>query len=215
MQVACLRRDRLRGLALRRAPPSEPLLIPGCRSVHTFGMRFALDLFWLDGDGDLVRVDRAVPPRRIRSCRGAWAVLEAPHGIMRAVTPRSDTRPEPHEDSRPDMPPDEVRGRTRAALDPRQPLQRDRFNEYFVFSLSATGAAVIAPLLLYIVMAFTGLWTWFTFAIAAVLVELILIFVIARPQMQRHEAVGWALLWSFTTAVLALCFFWLVASSTL
>jgi hypothetical protein len=142
-------------------------------------------------------------------------VLEVAHGIMPAVSPRSDTRPEPHEDSQPDTPPEEVRARTRAGFDPRQPLQRDRFNEYFVFALSATGAALIAPLLLYIVMAFTGLWTWFTFALAAVLVELILIFVIARPQMARHEAVGWAALWAFTTAVLAICFFFLVASSTL
>jgi len=74
---------------------------------------------------------------------------------------------------------------------------------------------VIAPVLLYVVMAFTGLWTVLTFVIAAVLVELILIFGIARPQMQRHEAAGWAVLWAFTTAVLALCFFYLVASSTL
>jgi uncharacterized membrane protein (UPF0127 family) len=203
MRVARSPTDRVRGLACRRAPPGEPLLIPGCRSVHTFGMRFALDLFWLDGDGDLLRVDRGVPPRRFRSCRRAWAVVEAPHGMMPAVS------------NQPDTPPEEIRGRTRAGLDPRQRIQRDRFNEYFVFALSATGAAVIAPVLLYVVMAFTGLWTWLTFAVAAVLVELILIFAIARPQMQRHEAVGWALLWAFTTAVLAVCFFFLVASSTL
>jgi uncharacterized membrane protein (UPF0127 family) len=215
MRVAHSRLDRLRGLALRRGPPAEPLLIPRCRSVHTFGMRFALDLLWLDSEGRVVRMDRGVPPRRLRSCRGAEAVLEVPHGIMPAVSEREDTRPEPHEDHSPETPPDEIRGRARAGLDPRQRIYRDRFNEYFVFALSATGAAVIAPVLLYIVMAFTGLWTWLTFTIAAVLVELILIFGIARPQMQRHEAAGWAALWAFTTAVLALCFFFLVASSTL
>ena len=32
-----------------------------------FGMRFALDLVWLDRDGRVVRVDRAVPPRRVRA----------------------------------------------------------------------------------------------------------------------------------------------------
>jgi hypothetical protein len=212
VRVASSPTERLRGIALRRAPPGEGLLIPGCRSVHTFGMRFALDLFWLDGEGDLVRLDRAVAPRRIRSCRDASAVLEVPHGMIPDV---SSTRPEPHEDSKPETPPDEIRGRARAGMDPRQTLHRDRFNEYFVFALSATGAAVIAPLLLYIVMAFTGLWTWITFAIAAVLVELILIFAIARPQMARNEAVGWAALWAFTTAVMAICFFFLVASSTL
>ncbi len=192
----------MRGLALRREA-AAPLLIPRCRSVHTFGMRFALDLFWLDDQGRVLRVDRGVGRGRIRSCRAAAAVLEVPHGIMPAVAETGDQRS------------DDPGRRARAGLDPRQRIYRDRFNEYFVFSLSATGAAIIAPVLLYIVMAFTGLWTVWGFVGAAILVELILIFGIARPQMQRHEAAGWAVLWAFTTAVLALCFFYLVASSTL
>jgi len=69
---------RLLGLAWRRREPRHALLIPGCRSVHTFGMRFALDLVWLDARGAVVRVDRRVPPRRFRRCRGAAAVLEVP-----------------------------------------------------------------------------------------------------------------------------------------
>ena len=77
--VATSRRARLLGLAwLRAVPPSCALLLPRCRSVHTFGMRFALDLVWLDGDGAVVRVDRSVPPRRVRWCRSARAVLERP-----------------------------------------------------------------------------------------------------------------------------------------
>ena len=48
-------RARALGLAgLRTPPPRTALLIPGCRSVHTFGMRFALDLIWLDEDGAIV-----------------------------------------------------------------------------------------------------------------------------------------------------------------
>ncbi len=68
--------QRLRGLAF--APPSGPLLIEGCRSVHTFGMRYELDLVWLDGEGAVVRVDRGVPPRRVRTCLRARSVLEVP-----------------------------------------------------------------------------------------------------------------------------------------
>jgi uncharacterized membrane protein (UPF0127 family) len=67
---------RLIGLAF--ADPRGPLWIPRCRSVHTFGMRYPLDLVWLDGDGRVVRVDRAVPPRRVRACRRARSVVEAP-----------------------------------------------------------------------------------------------------------------------------------------
>jgi uncharacterized protein len=66
------------GLAWRREPPPLGLLLPRTRSVHTFGMCFALDLHWLDGAGRVVRVDRAVPPRRLRTCLRARAVLEVP-----------------------------------------------------------------------------------------------------------------------------------------
>jgi len=67
--------SRLVGLAFR-ADRGVALHLPRCRSVHTFGMRFALDLVWLDGAGEVVRVDRAVPPCRVRSCRRARSVLE-------------------------------------------------------------------------------------------------------------------------------------------
>jgi len=67
---------RLRGLIGRDWPEGVALEIPRCRSVHTFGMRFALDLVWLDGARRVVRIDRAVPPRRVRSCRAARSVLE-------------------------------------------------------------------------------------------------------------------------------------------
>jgi hypothetical protein len=68
---------RLLGLAwLRTLAPGAALLFPRCRSVHTFGMRFALDLVWLDAAGAVVRVDRGVPPRRLRWCLRARAVLE-------------------------------------------------------------------------------------------------------------------------------------------
>jgi uncharacterized protein len=78
VRVANTFRARLLGLAFRSQPPDHALLLPRTRAVHTFGMRFDLDLYWLDGRGTLLRVDRAVPPRRLRWCAGAAAVLEAP-----------------------------------------------------------------------------------------------------------------------------------------
>ena len=68
---------RLTGLIGRREwPAGVALEIPHCRSVHTFGMRFVLDLVWLGAERQVVRVDRAVPPWRVRSCREARSVLE-------------------------------------------------------------------------------------------------------------------------------------------
>jgi uncharacterized protein len=61
-------------------PADEALRIPRCSSVHTFGMRFALDVIFLDADGRAIRVARDVPPWRLVSCRGADAVVETRAG---------------------------------------------------------------------------------------------------------------------------------------
>ena len=75
------RAARMKGLARLDAMPERLALhIPRCRSVHTFTMRFPLDLIWLGRDGEVVRVDRAVPPRRLRSCVRARSVVEANGG---------------------------------------------------------------------------------------------------------------------------------------
>jgi len=74
-------RLRLRGLAWRdRAGAGPGLLIPRCSSVHTFGMRFELDVYFLDRSGCVLATRRRVPPRRVLWCRGASAVLEIPSG---------------------------------------------------------------------------------------------------------------------------------------
>jgi uncharacterized protein len=73
--------DRLRGLArLDALPAAYALQLPRCRSVHTFTMRFALDLIWLGADGRAVRVDRDVAPNRLRLCRAARSVVEVRAG---------------------------------------------------------------------------------------------------------------------------------------
>jgi uncharacterized membrane protein (UPF0127 family) len=72
-------RARLFGLALlprRRAGPG--LLIPHCRAVHTIGMRFPLDLVFLDREGTPVRVQRGVGSCRVFACKRASSVLELP-----------------------------------------------------------------------------------------------------------------------------------------
>ena len=67
-------------MGLQKLDRDHALLLPRCKSVHTFGMRFALDLIWLDAAGRVIRQDAAVGPGRLRSCRRARAVVEAPAG---------------------------------------------------------------------------------------------------------------------------------------
>ncbi len=69
--------QRRRGLArLDALPEGRALHLRPCRAVHTFGMRFDLDLVWLDGAARVVRVDRGVPPRSRRTCLRARSVVE-------------------------------------------------------------------------------------------------------------------------------------------
>jgi uncharacterized protein len=198
--VARTRRARLRGLALRRRPPDgAALLIPRCRSVHTFGMRFAIDLVWLDAEGRVLAVHERVPPGRFRWHRGAVAVVEVAAGDSGRI--RAMAEPQ--------------RNRLAVALDPRQPIYRDSYNEYLVLVLSAGGAAAGTQVPLYILMAITGIWNVGVFVAACVVFELAVIFGLARPQMAPRERVGWVVLWGFTTALLALAFYYLVAEPTL
>jgi uncharacterized membrane protein (UPF0127 family) len=81
VRVATRPRARLLGLAyLDRAEVGGGLLIPRCSSVHTFGMRFPLDLLFLSAGGEIASVRRALPSRSFAFCRGADAVLEIPGG---------------------------------------------------------------------------------------------------------------------------------------
>ena len=202
-------RSRLFGLALRRRPsPGMGLLLPRCRSVHTFGMRYALDLVWLDRDGLPLALDERVPPWRVRSRGDAAAVLEvlAGEGQRAAAALAFGRMPGMAEPQR---------NRLILALDPRQPIYRDTYNEYFVLVLSAGGAAAGTQVPLYLLMAITGIWPVGVFVAACVAFELAVIFGLARPQMKPRERVGWVVLWGATTAILALAFYYLVAEPTL
>ena len=77
--VATGLRARLLGLAGLTPEEAGPgLLIPRCASVHTFGMRFELDLVFLDRRRRPLAIRRRVPARRLIWHLGAAAVLEIP-----------------------------------------------------------------------------------------------------------------------------------------
>jgi uncharacterized protein len=81
IEVAVASRCSARSLGLAWLAPRQAgagLLIPRCSSVHTFGMRFALDLVFLDERGEPLAERRHVPPRRVVRLAGAAAVLELP-----------------------------------------------------------------------------------------------------------------------------------------
>ena len=62
--------------------PGEGLWIAPCESVHTFFMKFAIDLVYLDKKKQVRKVRHAVPPWRLSACLTAHSVLELPAGTI-------------------------------------------------------------------------------------------------------------------------------------
>jgi uncharacterized protein len=75
---------RLRGLLGRQGLlPGEGLLLTPCHAVHMIGMRFAIDVAFLDADGRVVAAYQALPPGgRTRWHREARHALELPSGTL-------------------------------------------------------------------------------------------------------------------------------------
>ena len=72
-------RSRLLGLALLdREHAGTGLVIPRCRSVHSYGMRFSLRVIFIDAQGRPLLELAELPPRRLASHRRADAVIELP-----------------------------------------------------------------------------------------------------------------------------------------
>ncbi|WCO65558.1 DUF192 domain-containing protein [Iamia majanohamensis] len=81
LEVASTRRARGRGL-LGRDGVAGALWLPGVRSVHTVGMRFALDVAWVDRSGRVLRTRRMAPRRASAWVPRAVGVLEAEAGAF-------------------------------------------------------------------------------------------------------------------------------------
>ena len=64
----------------------EGLWIVPCRSVHTLGMRYPIDVVFLDTRGVVIGILEGLPPNRIgRVFRGARGALELRSGILAAT----------------------------------------------------------------------------------------------------------------------------------
>jgi hypothetical protein len=70
----------------------EGLWISPCESVHTFFMRFPIDLVYLDRAHRIKKTRNAVGPWRLSACFSAHSILELPAGTIRETqTERGDT----------------------------------------------------------------------------------------------------------------------------
>jgi len=84
MEVADTGSKRNKGLLGRdQLTPGEGLWIIPCSAVHTFWMRFPIDLVYLDSKKRIRKLRSAVPAWRLSVCLTAQSVLELPAGTLR------------------------------------------------------------------------------------------------------------------------------------
>lgn len=68
------------------------LVIAPTQGIHTFGMRFPIDVVFADRHGRVVRIADAVPPSRIRLAWRGFAAIELPAGACRSAALRRGDR---------------------------------------------------------------------------------------------------------------------------
>jgi uncharacterized membrane protein (UPF0127 family) len=92
IEIADTAARRNRGLLGRTGlEPGEGLWIVPCEAVHTFAMKFPLDLIYLDRNRRVVKIRGNVGPGRISGALRAHSVIELPTGAIAASqTQRGD-----------------------------------------------------------------------------------------------------------------------------
>jgi uncharacterized membrane protein (UPF0127 family) len=89
LEVANTHWSRFRGLMAREADrfrEGQGLWIVPCRGVHTLGMRFPIDVLYLDSNKVVVHVEKHLKPWRLAPVRmEARSVLELPGTTVNAT----------------------------------------------------------------------------------------------------------------------------------
>jgi len=67
-------------LYLRVASPQRAFWFPRCHSIHTWGMRFAIDVIGLDKKLRIVTVVRNVQPAQVVRLKGVDSIIECEAG---------------------------------------------------------------------------------------------------------------------------------------
>jgi hypothetical protein len=86
LELADTAAKRSKGLLGRTGlATGEGLWIVPCESVHTFFMKFPIDLVYIDRNHRIKKVRSAVAPWRLSACLTAHSILELPAGTIRAT----------------------------------------------------------------------------------------------------------------------------------
>jgi len=72
-----------------RLDPGQGLWIVPCESVHSFFMKFAIDLVYLDRNNKVRKIRHRMVPWRLSACLTAHSILELPAGVVAASGTRA------------------------------------------------------------------------------------------------------------------------------
>jgi len=80
--------DRFKGLLGRKSlEPGQGMILRPCKGIHTFFMKFPIDVVFLDKENQLIGLYKNLPPYRMTSIyRNAHSVLELPAGTLDEYT---------------------------------------------------------------------------------------------------------------------------------
>jgi len=94
VEQACGMPARMKGLLGRRElKPGRAMLLSPCNSIHTFFMCFSLDVLFLDGENNIIKVVRNLKPWQM-AFGGPYArsVLEMSAGWLPNITGMKDKK---------------------------------------------------------------------------------------------------------------------------
>jgi uncharacterized membrane protein (UPF0127 family) len=88
LEIAMDSRQRKKGLLGRdNLEPGHAFVIAPCQGVHTFGMRFPIDVIAVTRDGTVVKTRTNVRPNRIVLAWSAFAIIELRANSLCAAAP--------------------------------------------------------------------------------------------------------------------------------
>ena len=76
---------RLLGYMFRQKPHHDAILIMPCNSIHTFFMKFPIDVIFFDKNGKVVKLCENISPRSVRLAFYANAVIELHAGVIAEI----------------------------------------------------------------------------------------------------------------------------------
>lgn len=77
---------RLKGLlGTNQLDTGRALIIRPCNSIHTFGMKYAIDVVFIDKQDSIVKIIQDMPAGRFSLCSGSSYVVELPAGTIKAT----------------------------------------------------------------------------------------------------------------------------------